>query len=396
MSHKSKSLTSTLADGTQFPAGIDWNRLTPENLRALYPLLSQPFPEECYERTSGKETGKGYDTSGIGYQHVVNRLNEVLGPGHWQTEHAMDLFEARKTTNNRTMFGAEAKLTLLFGNWVGPDFEPIARYEGYGEHESLRRGDAKKGAYTNGFKKAAGMAGVGREAYEGAIDDDNKPAAPPEFPSGEFMVKVIDGAVEKKTARSGSEYTVFEGAAALAATGESFTVKAFGALADKVKAAVGREVAISGQWNERFGSFDVKELHLALAGAPAPTGTPSAASPPSAAPAAPKGPASHGPRPAPKTEVAAPAAEGASSPNAPATPPAPAGALPASGDRSHEDVAALIKQCQEAGMSNSAIGAVMKKTVPTKKTFNEYDQAERNLAYSRLTDALNEHKARAA
>ena len=398
MSHKSKSLTSTLADGTQFPAGIDWNRLTPENLKALYPLLSQPFPEECYERTSGKETGKGYDTSGVGYQHVVNRLNEVLGPGHWQTEHAMDLFEARKTTNNRTMFGAEAKLTLLFGNWVGPDFEPIARYEGYGEHESLRRGDAKKGAYTNGFKKAAGMAGVGREAYEGAIDDDNKPAAPPEFPSGEFAVKVIDGAVEKKTARSGSEYTVFEGTAALVTTGESFTIKAFGALADKIKAAVGREVAIAGQWNERFGSFDVKELHLAPAATPAPNGEQPAsaktgASPGTAkrstptatpSPARPAQPSGH-PAPAPQTHAGQSATAAAASP--------PEGTAPE--DRSHEDVATLIKECQEAGMTNTAIGKVMKQAIPD-KNLNAYDQAERNLAYSRLTDALNEHKARAA
>lgn len=386
MSQKSKALPSTLDEGTPIPAGIDWNRLTAENLRALYPLLSQPFPAECYERTNGKETGKGYDTSGIGYQFIANRLNEVLGPGHWQTEHTMDLFEVRKTTTNRTMFGAEAKLTLLFGNWVGAAFEPLARFEGYGEHESLRRGDAKKGAYTNGFKKAAGMAGVGREAYEGAIDDDNKPAAPPEFPAGEFAIRVIDGTVEKKTARSGNEYTVFEGTAALLSTGESFTLKAFGALAEKVKAAVGREVAVSGQWNDRFSSFDIKELHLA----PAPTGTPS----PTPAPAAPKGPASPDPLPVPNTEETATRTAASPAPD-PATPSVAASARPTSEDRAHEDVATLIQECKNAGMSLTAIGEAMKQAVPGKK-LEHYTQAERNLAYSRLTDALNAHKDSAA
>jgi hypothetical protein len=36
--------------------------------------------------------------------------------------------------------------------------------------------DARKGAYTNAFKKAAAFHGVGRQAYEGSLDDDNLPS----------------------------------------------------------------------------------------------------------------------------------------------------------------------------------------------------------------------------
>jgi hypothetical protein len=35
--------------------------------------------------------------------------------------------------------------------------------------------DARKGSYTNAFKKAAAFFGVGRQAYEGSLDDDNLP-----------------------------------------------------------------------------------------------------------------------------------------------------------------------------------------------------------------------------
>jgi hypothetical protein len=46
--------------------------------KQLYAALAAPFPEDCIQRTRAQTTGKGYDTTGIGYQHVVNRLNEVL------------------------------------------------------------------------------------------------------------------------------------------------------------------------------------------------------------------------------------------------------------------------------------------------------------------------------
>ena len=52
--------------------------MTNEEKRKIYAALAAPFPEHCIQRTEGRITGRGYDTSGIGYQQVVNRLNEVL------------------------------------------------------------------------------------------------------------------------------------------------------------------------------------------------------------------------------------------------------------------------------------------------------------------------------
>jgi len=54
--------------------------------KKIYVSLSAPFPEEAIERTNGNVTGRGYSTTGIKYQYVVNRLNEVLGLGGYRTE----------------------------------------------------------------------------------------------------------------------------------------------------------------------------------------------------------------------------------------------------------------------------------------------------------------------
>jgi hypothetical protein len=51
-----------------------------ERLR-LYKSLAAPFLEDAIERTDGRVTGRGYSTTGIKYQYIVNRLNEVLGLG---------------------------------------------------------------------------------------------------------------------------------------------------------------------------------------------------------------------------------------------------------------------------------------------------------------------------
>jgi hypothetical protein len=44
-----------------------------------------------------------------------------------------------------------------------------------GGHVASSEADARKGAFTNGLKKAAAMFGCGRQAYEGTLDDDNVP-----------------------------------------------------------------------------------------------------------------------------------------------------------------------------------------------------------------------------
>lgn len=55
---------------------------TANELNQMYPLLRAPIREDAIERTNGRETGKGYDTTSYRYQALVDRMNEVLGPGH--------------------------------------------------------------------------------------------------------------------------------------------------------------------------------------------------------------------------------------------------------------------------------------------------------------------------
>ena len=57
--------------------------MTNDEKKKLYAALAAPFPESCIQRTSAGQTGRGYDTTGIAYQFIVNRLNEVLGVGRF-------------------------------------------------------------------------------------------------------------------------------------------------------------------------------------------------------------------------------------------------------------------------------------------------------------------------
>ena len=153
--------------------------LSRAHLAKAYKLLSAPFEDDAVERTKGAQTRKGYDTTGIKYQFIVDRLNKVLGPGCFRTTQEMTVTEMTRQSG-RAAFSVDVEITLQIGNWGMQGFHPIAEVFGIGGHTSNSLADAKKGAYTNGFKKAAAMLGVGRQAYAGTIDDDNQPV-PEEF-----------------------------------------------------------------------------------------------------------------------------------------------------------------------------------------------------------------------
>lgn len=145
------------------------DELTPAELDLLYPYLSADLPEDAIEETRGSITKKGYDTTGYGYQYIVNRFNEVLGPSHI-------LFSDVIVANGPGGFGVEVttSMTIQIGNWKQGEFIPIAVRSCYGGHQAKLEGDARKGGFTNALKKTAGLFGVGRRAYEGSIDDDNR------------------------------------------------------------------------------------------------------------------------------------------------------------------------------------------------------------------------------
>ena len=151
--------------------------MTNEEKKKLYAALSAPFTDEAaVERTDGKLTGRGYSTTGIKYQFVVNRLNESLGGvGGFRAHRTVTVKEITRS-NGRPAFEAICDLTLELGSW-SPEgqFVTFAEALADGGHVAASEADARKGAYTNAFKKAAAFFGVGRQAYEGTIDDDSLP-----------------------------------------------------------------------------------------------------------------------------------------------------------------------------------------------------------------------------
>ena len=114
------------------------------------------------ERTEAAKTKKGYDTSGIKYQFLVNALNEVVGPSGW----GYDFIILSEGLNQNGWHEIVVRVDL---NILGTKRSHV------GGHVGKMKGDAIKGAITGGLKKALGMAGVGKEVYEGTLDDDNEP-----------------------------------------------------------------------------------------------------------------------------------------------------------------------------------------------------------------------------
>lgn len=147
-----------------------------ENTRKkLYAALSAPFPEACIQRTEGRLTGRGYDTTGIAYQYIVNRLNEVLGVGGFRVHREVTVKEVQRS-NGRPAFEAICDLTLELGEWVDGKFLTFAESVADGGHLSSSEADARKACTSMAFKKAAAFHGVGKQAYEGTLDDDNVPS----------------------------------------------------------------------------------------------------------------------------------------------------------------------------------------------------------------------------
>lgn len=136
----------------------------------LLQKLMAPFPDAAIERTDGKKTGKMYDTTGFGYQYVVNRLNNVFGVDGWHTEYEIEEIIRFQSKRGRDMWTVIMRVKIIFCGSEGECYR-----ECWGSHTSSDPGDARKGAYTNGLKKTAGLLGVGWQAYADAIDDDNTP-----------------------------------------------------------------------------------------------------------------------------------------------------------------------------------------------------------------------------
>lgn len=138
-----------------------------EHYKEIYEKLSAPMPEEAVERSKGAETGKGYNTTGYGYQYCVNRFNDVLGLLGWSfTYEEVDRLDGTDKSG-RPRISVTIDCTIEIAEGIKKTCS--------GGHISNNYADARKGAITNAFKKTAALFGVGKAAYEGTIDDDNQP-----------------------------------------------------------------------------------------------------------------------------------------------------------------------------------------------------------------------------
>lgn len=178
--------------------------MTKEERIKLFAALSAPLAEEAIERTDGRVTGRGFSTAGYKYQFVVDRFNAVLGIGGWRAHRVLHVKEVT-TAKGRTAYEATCEIRLELGEFHEGQFIPFAEVLGDGGHQGMSESDARKGAYTNAFKKAAAFLGVGREAYAGTLDDDNAPvedAAAQREPVPKSTIAVFTAAAEPQTSQS--------------------------------------------------------------------------------------------------------------------------------------------------------------------------------------------------
>jgi len=150
----------------------------PEVIEELSKSLKEVYGEQAVERTKAEVTRKGYDTTGYGYQFVVNRLNDVLHKHglEWTTQDDIQKMSEYPTKSGKTYYEYAGKLTIMF---LDENRNVVASRHCYGGHQSSTHADAMKGAFTNAFKKTAALFGVGADAYEGTIDEDYRPVEEP-------------------------------------------------------------------------------------------------------------------------------------------------------------------------------------------------------------------------
>jgi len=134
----------------------------------LLELLGEALPEEAIQRTKKEQTHKSYDTDGYSYQYCVDRFNDLLGE-QWGFEWEILKESEGKYSTGKPYYDITAKVSIWINNR-----ENVR--SSVGGHVAVLYADALKGAITNAFKKTAAFWGVGRQAYQGGVlDDDNKP-----------------------------------------------------------------------------------------------------------------------------------------------------------------------------------------------------------------------------
>lgn len=160
------------------------SKLTMAILHALAPLLNEPI-DGRYIETIPPVSGKPYESTGIrSVQVQINRLNAILGEGHWRK--LLHYADGGATCCAHVIVGnALAGCNLDKDGQLVIDFraEILAHRYGWGGHAARggNRGDLYKGAETNALKRVIAQLGPGQEVYCLDFDEDATPrAATPE------------------------------------------------------------------------------------------------------------------------------------------------------------------------------------------------------------------------
>lgn len=150
----------------------------------IYEKLSKPFPPEALQHASRDMTSKKYDMTGVSHQYLIDRMNEVLGIGHWNIS---DIKETIRTgepwVSGKAKADIHVSLKVQIGTWkthiennlATNYFEVWAERPGNGGRNLYSFDDVgvtMKAAITNATKKALSLFGVGGEAWRGTLDED--------------------------------------------------------------------------------------------------------------------------------------------------------------------------------------------------------------------------------
>lgn len=140
------------------------------------------FLQLAIEHAPKEETRKGYTTTGITKQFLVNALNEVLGMDGWDVQAHYSQPTPGWGTQPESARVCTLRLRLKFWLEEAPIEQCVViEREACGGHSDYHGdvGNSLKGAHTAAFKRACAEFGLGREAFEGALDPDFMAIGPP-------------------------------------------------------------------------------------------------------------------------------------------------------------------------------------------------------------------------
>jgi hypothetical protein len=136
------------------------------NAIEIYQKLNEKLPDAAVQRTKASDTKRGYDTTGYGYQWLINRLNETVGFDGWECHYTILDSRSGQYNNGKPYheITVETEISIMG-----------ATKRLVGGHVAVLFSDALKGAITNSMKKTLALFGLGADSYMGTIDDDNEP-----------------------------------------------------------------------------------------------------------------------------------------------------------------------------------------------------------------------------